>query len=284
MRHRIHKRCTVLISSTGSSPVTLSVNPKLLFGVVALAIAIPTLWIAGTFNAFIQQNRALSQRNEALTEEAANILEELETLEAKIEHLQERAGVDDGELSELSDTPPALPRGGPGRAATPEELLEQVQVRLPLLSRDLQNQVEPALEETLEREAARPQGIPLKGRYELSSSFGLRRNPFGGGYEFHEGLDFTGAYGSPIYATASGVVETAEFSGGYGYHVIVNHGYGYRTLYAHLSKIEVTPGMQINRDRIVGYLGNTGRSSGPHLHYEVEQAGQPVDPSHYLLN
>jgi murein DD-endopeptidase MepM/ murein hydrolase activator NlpD len=250
---------------------------------VALAIAIPTLWVAGTFNAFIQQNRALSQRNQALTEEAADILEEIETLEAKIETLQQRAGVSDEDLPEMPATTD-LPRGGGSRAATPEELLDRAQMRLPLLSRDLQEQVEPALEQTLEREAARPQGIPLKGRYDLSSDYGLRRNPFGGGFEFHEGIDFTSAYGAPIYTTAPGVVETAEYSGGYGYHVIVNHGYGYRTLYAHLSKIEVSPGMQINRDSIVGYLGNTGRSSGPHLHYEVERNGEPVDPGRYLLD
>jgi murein DD-endopeptidase MepM/ murein hydrolase activator NlpD len=118
---------------------------------------------------------------------------------------------------------------------------------------------------------------------EISSEFGLRPNPFGRGYEIHAGLDFTAAYGSPVYGTAPGTVVKAGWSaGGYGNHVVVEHGYGYRTLYAHMSALKATVGRKVERNTILGYLGNTGRSSGPHLHYSVYHNDEAVDPKNYL--
>jgi murein DD-endopeptidase MepM/ murein hydrolase activator NlpD len=160
--------------------------------------------------------------------------------------------------------------------------LDSAQGRIFQLVGNLKGEIKPALEQTLEREAARPTGIPLQGEFNQTSGFGPRRNPFGGGYEFHKGLDFIAAYGSPIQVTAPGVVVFSGASGGYGNHVIVDHGYGYQTLYAHLSKLGVVKGAKIDRRQIVGYLGNTGRSTGPHLHYSVFYSGEAVDPKGYL--
>jgi murein DD-endopeptidase MepM/ murein hydrolase activator NlpD len=173
-------------------------------------------------------------------------------------------------------------QGGVGGTAA-EELLALARSKLPTLIREVQGEVEPALAEIIVREEAKPKGRPLQaGDTEITSRFGLRSNPFGWGYEFHEGIDFVAAYGSPIYVTAAGRVDRAEWEPGYGNYVVVDHGYGYQTLYAHLAEVRVKAGESIDRNQIVGYLGNTGRSSGPHLHYTVFQNGQAVDPQKYL--
>jgi murein DD-endopeptidase MepM/ murein hydrolase activator NlpD len=282
MRTRIPKRYTILISRTGSAPITLTFNRFFFMGLLGLAIAIPVGSVGKFVHTYVQKNNSLIQQNHALSREAAQILEQVEGLKSEIEGLQERAGILDEEIS--SETEP-VSRRSQGGIPTPIEasaLLKAARSQIPRLTTTLKGQVRPALEKTLEREEALPEGIPLKGDFDTSSDFGLRRNPFGGGYEFHNGLDFKGPYGAPIFVTASGVVEQAGFSRGYGYHVIVDHGYGYRTLYAHMSKIEVKTGDAIDRDSVVGYLGNTGRSTGPHLHYTIYRSGTAVDPEDYL--
>lgn len=126
-----------------------------------------------------------------------------------------------------------------------------------------------------------PLGLPHDGP--LSSRFGLRSNPFTGkGSEFHGGLDFKGATGDPIGATANGKVSFAGTQNGYGKVVVVEHAHGYSTLYAHLSRIDVKPGQRLRAGDTVGLLGNTGRSTGPHLHYEVQLRGERLDPERFL--
>lgn len=280
MSHRIPKRYTILISRTGKSPITVSFHPLTVLIGLAAAIAFPSLSIGSVVYSYAHKNTVLSQRNTVLTEEAIDILERLEDLETEINHLQERAGVTDASSDPTESNPD--PQGGEEQTVEAEVLLDAANAQLPDLSKNLKEEVVPALEQTLVREAAQPRGIPLKVRTEITSAFGLRQNPFGRGFEFHNGLDFKGWYGTPIHATAPGVVEVARFSGGYGYHVIINHGFGYRTLYAHMSKIEVTQGAQVDKTQVVGYLGSTGRSSGPHLHYTVYHNGKAVNPQDYL--
>jgi murein DD-endopeptidase MepM/ murein hydrolase activator NlpD len=281
MSRRIPKTYTILISCTGRTPITLSFQPMVVLGVLLMAIAIPTAWIGKIVYSYHQKNIALTERNANLSQQANNILEQVETLETQLQNLQERAGLPEATAVPRNKSE-ALPQGGIAQTVAPENLLNLSRDKLYILIQALKGEVQPALEQTLEREESRPHGVPLKVAFEQSSGFGFRRNPFGGGFEFHNGLDFTAAYGTPIYATAPGVIVKAESSGGYGNHVVIDHGYGYQTLYAHLSKIEVESGMQIERDRIVGYLGNTGRSSGPHLHYTVYHNGEAVDPKYYL--
>ncbi len=117
----------------------------------------------------------------------------------------------------------------------------------------------------------------------ISAYFGFRSDPFTHRTTMHYGIDFTGAIGTPIHATGEGVVVNAEFSfTGYGKEVVVDHGFGYKTRYAHLSKIDVKPGDKIMRGQIIGELGNTGRSTGPHLHYEVLLRNSAIDPINYF--
>jgi murein DD-endopeptidase MepM/ murein hydrolase activator NlpD len=129
------------------------------------------------------------------------------------------------------------------------------------------------------------QPISNKDLNRIASGYGYRIDPIYKTVKFHAGLDFTAPQGTPIYATADGVVKTAGFSdGGYGNHVVINHGYGYETLYGHMYRIKVRAGKRVKRGEIIGYVGNTGKSTGPHCHYEVHKNGQKLDPVYFFYN
>ena len=123
---------------------------------------------------------------------------------------------------------------------------------------------------------------PLSGRLEVSSGFGVRRDPFLGRPAMHTGLDLRGEMGEPVRATASGRVKIAGWEGGYGKMVEIDHGHGLATRFGHLSKIEVKVGQKIHIGDVIGRMGSTGRSTGPHLHYETRINGEPVDPQKFL--
>lgn len=140
-----------------------------------------------------------------------------------------------------------------------------------------QNQIE-GLEEVLNM---LPIGKPFDG--EITSEFGYRRNPFSGnGREFHSGIDFKGHIGDSIQSTGNGVVSFAGYNGGFGQCVIIEHNETLQTLYAHLQKINVKEGQQVETGQIIGLLGNTGRSTGPHLHYEIRVNNTRMNPKKYL--
>jgi len=129
------------------------------------------------------------------------------------------------------------------------------------------------------------QPINNKDLNRLSSGFSYRIDPIYKTVKFHAGLDFSAPSGTPIYATAQGVVKTAgNLGNGYGNHVIINHGYQYTTLYGHMFRIKVRPGQSVKRGEVIGYVGNTGKSTGPHLHYEVMKGGKHLDPIYFFYN
>ncbi|MGM5632051.1 peptidoglycan DD-metalloendopeptidase family protein [Apibacter raozihei] len=126
-----------------------------------------------------------------------------------------------------------------------------------------------------------PVGLPHIGR--LTSDFGVRGNPMSGkGSEFHPGLDLAGKIGDPIRVTANGTVTYASVKGGYGNCIMVKHSHGYETLYGHLSAINVKLGQKVKAGDIIGKLGNTGRSTGPHVHYEILYNKEKENPKKYL--
>lgn len=116
------------------------------------------------------------------------------------------------------------------------------------------------------------------------SGFGARIHPVYKIRKMHSGIDFTAPVGTPIYATGNGRVEAVGADSGYGRRVIINHGYTYKTLYGHMSKFAVKTGQQVKRGDLIGYVGNTGTSTGPHLHYEVHKNGQPVNPVNFIYS
>ena len=129
------------------------------------------------------------------------------------------------------------------------------------------------------------QPIPNKKLEHMASGYGWRVDPIYKIQEFHKGMDFTCPVGTAAHVTGDGVVESTDYSlGGYGYEIIVNHGYGYRTRYAHLSKYIVRPGQKLKRGDVIGYTGNTGKSTGPHLHYEVMKNGEVLNPVYFYYN
>jgi murein DD-endopeptidase MepM/ murein hydrolase activator NlpD len=129
------------------------------------------------------------------------------------------------------------------------------------------------------------QPVSNKQLERIASGFGMRIDPVYKIPKMHAGLDFTASTGTPIYATADGTVSRADFStGGYGNHVIINHGYGYETLYGHMVRVKVRAGQKVKRGEVIGWVGSTGKSTGPHCHYEVHKGGEPVDPVYYFYN
>lgn len=129
--------------------------------------------------------------------------------------------------------------------------------------------------------ASTPSTWPVKGR--ISSSFGMRSSPFQRGVNFHRGLDIAAPLGTPVYAPAKGVVAFAGIQSGYGNVIFVKHRAGISTRYGHLSKILVKEGQKVERGDVIGLVGNTGRSTGPHLHYEVRVGGVSVNPMKYIV-
>lgn len=129
------------------------------------------------------------------------------------------------------------------------------------------------------------QPVSNKDLKRVASGFGFRIDPVYKTTKMHAGLDFAAPQGTPIYATAKGTVTTGGNTGnGYGNHVIINHGYGYETLYGHMVKVKVGPGTKVKRGEVIGWVGSTGKSTGPHLHYEVHKGGQKIDPVYFFYN
>lgn len=128
-----------------------------------------------------------------------------------------------------------------------------------------------------------PPILPDQSKYRLTSPFGYRSDPFTGSAKMHTGLDFAMKVGNPVYATGDGVVESVKFEFfGYGNSVTIDHGFGYKTIYAHLNSVNVIEGMKVKRGDCIAETGKSGRASGPHLHYEVVYKGQKVNPANYL--
>lgn len=149
------------------------------------------------------------------------------------------------------------------------------------------NQIEKLINNQDKKLASIPAIQPLSNKDldRIASGFGMRIDPVYGTPKMHKGLDFTAPQGTPVYATGDGTVKLAGYSeGGYGNHVVINHGYGYETLYGHLVRIKARPGEKVNRGEIIGWVGSTGKSTGPHCHYEVHINGNAVNPVYFFYN
>jgi murein DD-endopeptidase MepM/ murein hydrolase activator NlpD len=141
--------------------------------------------------------------------------------------------------------------------------------------------MEQPTEQNVQTKASIPSRQPVDD-VRLTSAFGTRSDPFTGRARMHQGIDIPGPIGTPIYATADGVVRRAQWANGYGNLVEINHGNGLETRYGHLSKLIAQPNERVRRGQLIGFMGSTGRSTGSHLHYEVRIAGSAVNPIPYL--
>ena len=187
------------------------------------------------------------------------------------------------QLAKLDADPQGLPVaiGGlpeDGSVEAVDEIQRQInklQVEIEL-RRQSQEDIRNLLNDQVSLSRATPKGWPTKGW--LTSYFGTRKSPFTGRRVMHEGLDIAANVGTPVIATADGIVARVGYSPSYGKEVVIDHGYGYRTIFGHSSKILVKPGQRVKRGDKVALVGNTGRSTGPHLHYELRMNGVPIDP------
>jgi len=250
--------------------------------VKASALVVAFLFCAAAYGVYGLTREAIHQRTE---EENNRLRIENERQRQKLQKLENRVdAIEDASrrLSEISGvvtdgdgaegTSP-LGAGGPALDAASVETLEARAERLAL---ELQ-----VYEAALKERARVPSLWPVEG--ESTDSFGYRGNPFGGGgAEFHPGKDIAAPRGTPVFAPADGRVVEAGWKNGYGQTVVLDHGNGMTTRYGHLSKIEVAAGEELRRGEQLGQVGSTGRSTGPHLHYEVRIAEMPVNPERYL--
>jgi murein DD-endopeptidase MepM/ murein hydrolase activator NlpD len=200
-------------------------------------------------------------------------------------------GTPDGGIGGVSTPVPhaealrdAPPRGRPGPAlADSREAIRDELERLTAVVKE-EGEGLRSLQQFISRAtralAALPSRWPLRGP--INSDFGHRTSPWGGGSEYHGGIDIGAPVGTPVHAPAPGVVAFAGRHGEYGIAVMIDHGNDVRSLYGHLSRLHVAAGQDVKRGDLIASSGNTGRSSGPHLHYEIHAAGQPVNPYTFL--
>ena len=215
------------------------------------------------------ENQRLRAENERQRQELEKLNNRVEKVEDTSRKLAEKSGVVDAGTTLPGTGGPALPLD--------EMALATLTAKMGRLEEDMG-----AHEAVLRQRGYTPTVWPVQGT--LEGGFGGRRNPFGGGgFEFHSGQDIEAAWGAPVVSGASGRVSFVGWQNGYGQLVVVDHGGGLTTRYGHLSHIDVELNQTVRRAQLLGKVGSTGRSTGPHLHYEVRINDQPVNPLQYLL-
>lgn len=215
------------------------------------------------------ENQRLRAENEKQRRELNDLNNRVEAVEDTSRKLAEKSGV--------VNEQPVLPGTGGPALPLDAQSLAALEGKMKQLERNMK-----AYEGILRERGYTPSIWPVVGK--LESAFGGRRNPFGGSsYEFHSGQDIDAQTGDPVVAGASGNVSFAGWQNGYGQLVVIDHGGGLTTRYGHLSHIDVSQAQTVARGQFIGRVGSTGRSTGPHLHYEIRINDEPVNPLQYLL-
>jgi len=247
------------------------------------------------------KTKVLKHEIEQLTIQYELMNREMDKVEKILSHLKE---TDDNlyrTIFEAEPVPASIREGGIGGINRYKELenynnakivvetarrLDRIKKKIVVQSKSFEELVKLAHEKE-EMLASIPAIMPLSNKdlTRTASGFGLRIHPIYKIVKFHYGMDFTSPVGTEVYATGNAVVESIVSSRrGYGNHVVLNHGFGYKTLYAHLDRFNVRMGQKVKRGDVIGFVGNSGLSIAPHLHYEVELNGLKVDPSNYYFN
>lgn len=287
------KRFNVLIIPEGSHQVR---RYGVSLATIKKSIAVLTLLVLGLGGLFADYVMTNLDRNEFERLKSENLVqkEELHRLEVALEGLRQEIVVlaqNDAKVRVMAKL--TAPKGdslvGVGGPATQEDNAREFtaiqqridEVRRQIdLRRESQEEIQGILNDQRSLLAAKPAGWPVKGW--LTSSFGMRRDPFNGKRKMHDGLDIAARTGTPVVATADGIVSSIRTEPGYGKVVIVDHGYGYRSIYGHNSRYYVKVGQRVRRGERIAAVGNTGRSTGSHVHYEIRLNGVPVNPYKYL--
>ena len=295
------RRYTVILADRSNGVVrrfTISLRPVI--GVLLSVVALPVLMVLGQkwkAQYDIQQlrtaNAALELENASYRSATGELTSQIQSLEGVVDDLGARSTLDPAAARAMQKLPAAVRQratGGPAAASmlssmlttsltSPEDtfgilrdLLQGLESRLNFVRHDVER-----------REAlanATPSIWPTHGG--LTGFFGGRSDPFTGEPAYHQGIDISTEKGQPIFATADGVVDSAAYSGDYGNLVVLKHAFGLATRFGHLSKFNVSPGQDVRRGDIIGYVGSTGRSTGSHLHYEILVNGRLINPLQLL--
>ncbi len=235
------------------------------------------------------ENQALKTNMDLLAQETEELKAQLAQMSVLSNEIKVLAG--NASFEEKSDDDNLLFQNQNEAARTiagrgGDTVLDRVHFNISLLQQSIPEkneqlfQLKDDLEEYHKEQACTPSIWPTSGR--VTSRFGQRNSPFTGRKEMHYGLDIAAPRGTPIYAAADGKVLEATYRRGTGNVIIINHGYSYKTLYAHLSRFGVTCGDDVKKGQVIGYVGSTGLSTGPHLHYEVRVKGVAVNPVKFL--
>lgn len=269
----------------------LKVSHRLLFSIISLvstSLCLSTFFSVQYFTSLSQthelsklrrENRELQTANEQFGKSVENLRTQLRTVEDRTRKLAIIAGITT--LDEAS-------QGGSGGLRNDELVsnpyrddVDKMSFRSHSLNKDL-NVLEQKFTAQSHLLSSTPSIAPVRGI--LTDGFGGRSDPFTGERGQHGAIDISSAVGQPIRSPADGIVVKAEWANGYGNVIFISHGYGYSTRYGHLSSFATKPGQRVKRGDIIGYVGSTGRSTGPHLHYEVRVNNNPVNPLEYILN
>lgn len=269
----------------------LRVSHRMLFSaasVLASSLCLSTFFSVQYFTTISQtqelarlrsQNQELRSANQQFSQSIDSLRGQLRTVEDKTRKLAIIAGVNPIETAA---------QGGVGgnriddRSAYPwPDDIDQIRYRSTELAADLAV-LEKKFVARNHMLSSTPSIAPVRGI--LTDGFGGRRDPFTGRPASHPAIDISSAHGQPVLAPADGVVVKAEWANGYGNVIYLSHGYGYSTRYGHLSGFKVKPGQRVRRGEVIGFVGNTGRSTGPHLHYEVRMNDKPANPLEYILD
>lgn len=269
----------------------LKVSHRLLVSVVSLvtsSLCLSTFFSVQYFTSLSQthelsklrhENHELQSANEQFSKSVESLRTQLHSVEDRTRKLAIIAGIstlDEGSQGGVGGVRPADDPGSPYR-----DDVDKMSFRSHRLDSDLS-----VLEQKFEAQAqllsSTPSIAPVRGI--LTDGFGGRSDPFTGEPGNHNAVDISSAVGQPVRSPADGIVVKAEWANGYGNVIYVSHGYGYSTRYGHLSAYAVRPGQHVKRGDVIAYVGSTGRSTGPHLHYEVRLNNNPVNPLEYILN
>lgn len=265
-----------------------------------IGFAATTIYVA--YNFFDSPKEKLLKREIEILKTEYNLLQnKISKLQVALNELQERDRNIYRVILEADPLPSDIRSAGFGGKVTNEweglvsaDIIKQTQLKLQQISKQFYiqsksfDEIAELAKNKSELLASIPAIIPIQVKdlkRQVTSGFGWRIHPIYKTQEFHPGLDFPSNQGTPVYATGNGKVEFANFdNSGYGLHIIINHGFGYQTLYAHLSKISVKVGEKVKRGQLIGYVGSTGLSTAPHLHYEVIKNNEKVNPINYIFS
>ena len=284
-------RYTILIANRKTGAVRrLTVSRRLMGGVLAAVLVLPTVLLLGSkgasqaeLDALKSSNETLQVENDSYREATGELTEQISSLQTALTQLSEQAQLDPATRTAIEQlrsrgvggTVTSTVRRASRPTGSPESTFDVLRNLLGTLETGLAS-VKTRIETQQALGRATPSTWPIVGW--LTSAFGSRKDPFSGQPDFHTGLDISASHGTPIRATADGVVEVAGYQGNYGNAVLLSHGFGIGTRFGHMAQVGVRVGQQVKRGQVIGYVGATGRATNPHLHYEILINGKPINP------